>query len=127
MKKMITILAVTLIVTATMSFAAPNIPSARDENNLHREARTSELWTEKFSYKMTRGLVNLATCWVEIPRCIYTSTEKAPVIGPLMGVFQGIPMTLLRASCGIYDVTTIGTVDEFYSLYNIYSCTDFVW
>ena len=127
MKKMITILAVTFTATAFMAFAEPSIPTARDVNNLNRDARTAELWTEKFAYKFSRGLVNLATCWVEIPRCMYVRTTTTPIIGPITGLFQGIPMTLLRAGGGVYDVATIGTVDDFYSPYNMYNYTEYVW
>jgi putative exosortase-associated protein (TIGR04073 family) len=57
--------------------------------------------------KFVRGTTNLTTGWAEIPKQIYLRTKEGnPVIGPFLGLFDGIGMTFARMSAGVYEVST---------------------
>ena len=62
---------------------------------------------EKMGKKLGRGIVNVATGWVEIPKNIYdTSVETNPFTGITYGALRGTGMTVVRTGSGIYDVAT---------------------
>ena len=62
---------------------------------------------EKMGKKLGRGIVNVATGWIEIPRNIYdTSTESNPFLGITFGTLKGAGMAVVRTGAGAYDVAT---------------------
>ena len=62
---------------------------------------------EKMGKKLGRGIANVATGWVEIPKNIYdTSVESNPFIGLTFGTLKGVGWTVVRTSAGVYDVAT---------------------
>ena len=57
--------------------------------------------------KLGRGLVNILTGWVELPKNIYeTSVESNPFAGITIGLAKGLGMTVVRTGAGIYDTAT---------------------
>lgn len=57
--------------------------------------------------KLGRGLSNIATGFVEIPKQIYlVSTEKEPITGITYGTAKGVCYGVLRTSAGVYDTVT---------------------
>lgn len=57
--------------------------------------------------KIGRGMVNMATCWIEVPKQIcLTSSEYDPLIGLTFGVIKGAVYTVLRGAAGVYDTAT---------------------
>lgn len=59
------------------------------------------------AYKLGRGITNMASCWLEVPKQIYlTSKEYNPLIGFTFGIMKGAAYTVLRGSAGVYDTTT---------------------
>ena len=57
--------------------------------------------------KLGRGLVNILTGWVELPKNIYqTSTESNFFSGITVGLVKGLGMTVVRTGAGIYDTAT---------------------
>lgn len=57
--------------------------------------------------KLGRGLVNILTGWVELPKNIYqTSAESNPFAGITIGLVKGLGMTVVRTGAGIYDTAT---------------------
>ena len=61
---------------------------------------------ENAGSKLGRGLSNIATGWVEVPKQIYlTSRDKDPFYGLFYGGAKGITDGLLRTVTGIYDTT----------------------
>lgn len=57
--------------------------------------------------KLGRGLVNILTGWVELPKNIYeTSVESNPLAGITIGLAKGLGMTVVRTGAGIYDTVT---------------------
>ena len=120
---LVAIAALLLVGTVT----AAEVSSLSDEANMSRTANTADLFGSKWGFKMTRGLVNAATCWVELPRSIYVETTEDAVLGPCKGLFKGIFLTGVRAVAGTLDVATIGSVDDMYSVYETTSLPYFVW
>lgn len=71
-----------------------------------------------------RGLTNIATCWLEIPRCIVYDNEVIPVVGTILGIPEGAGFTLVRALVGVGDILSFGLDGG--ALYGKYM-PSFVW
>lgn len=57
--------------------------------------------------KLGRGLVNILTGWIELPKNIYeTSVESNPLAGITIGLAKGVGMTVVRTGAGIYETVT---------------------
>ena len=57
--------------------------------------------------KIVRGLANIVTGWVEIPKNIYdTSVEDNLFSGLTLGLAKGIGMAIVRTGAGIYETLT---------------------
>ena len=77
-------------------------------------------------YNMGRGLVNMATCWLEVPRCLVYHNSQLPVLGVVVGACQGAGFTVIRAFAGVADFASFGFMSD--SIYE--SCHGFepwVW
>jgi putative exosortase-associated protein (TIGR04073 family) len=64
---------------------------------------TPESVIEKMSVKLVRGIVNVVTAPLEIPKQIYTTTRDMGVPGPLIGLLKGVGMTGYRAVFGTLE------------------------
>jgi len=59
------------------------------------------------SNKLVRGVANVATGWLELPKQIYqTSKEEGVVKGAAVGPLKGIGMTLVRTVAGVGETLT---------------------
>lgn len=125
MKKSMLAFLAALVFVGTI--CAADVSSLSDEANLGRRATTADLFGSKWGFKMTRGLVNVATGWVELPRSIYVETVEDPVLGSLKGLFKGLFLTCDRTLAGAGDFATFASVDDEYSLYEMTSIPFFVW
>lgn len=57
--------------------------------------------------KLGRGVANVLTGWVEIPKNIYsTSLEDNALAGATLGLAKGAGMTIVRTGAGIFEVAT---------------------
>ena len=57
--------------------------------------------------KFGRGLTNLFTGWIEVPKNIYDITvEKNFLLGITIGLIEGIGMFIIRTGCGVYEIVT---------------------
>ncbi|MBF0493547.1 MAG: exosortase system-associated protein, TIGR04073 family [Candidatus Omnitrophica bacterium] len=57
--------------------------------------------------KLGRGLANVLTGWVELPKNIYdTSVEQNFLAGITMGLAKGVGMTIVRTGAGVYETVT---------------------
>lgn len=57
--------------------------------------------------KLTRGVVNVTTSWMEVPKQIHlTSHEYDPLVGLTYGTVKGVAFTAMRATSGAFDVGT---------------------
>ena len=63
--------------------------------------------SEQISGKLLRGMVNLSTGWIEVPRQIYeVGTHEGWVRGLLRGPFDGIGMFFARTVAGAVETAT---------------------
>jgi putative exosortase-associated protein (TIGR04073 family) len=57
--------------------------------------------------KLGRGVANILTGWVELPKNIYeTSVEENVLSGLTMGLAKGVGMTIVRTGAGLYETVT---------------------
>lgn len=62
---------------------------------------------EQIGTKFVRGVANLATGWVEIPKQVYVvGSNEGWVAGALRGPFDGLGMFVARTVAGAYEILT---------------------
>ena len=65
-----------------------------------QEPPRPETIVEKMSFKLTRGITNVATSIVELPKQSYLTVRDQGNVGYVIGPLKGIGMTLYRAFIG---------------------------
>jgi putative exosortase-associated protein (TIGR04073 family) len=61
----------------------------------------------KMMHKLGRGVVNVLTCWVEVPRNIAAEWEKTdPATGFVLGTVKGFGWGFARLATGVYETFT---------------------
>jgi len=85
---------------AILALATPRPVSADD---VSREATESS----HMMHKLGRGLVNVFTGWVEVPKNIASSWKRTdPVTGTVVGFIKGVGWAWGRTCSGVYDIVT---------------------
>jgi len=57
--------------------------------------------------KLERGIINMATFWMEIPAEIAkVSKEQDPALGVTVGAVNGVIISAVRGATGVYDTVT---------------------
>ncbi|MBF0216464.1 MAG: exosortase system-associated protein, TIGR04073 family [Candidatus Omnitrophica bacterium] len=70
-------------------------------------AVASDSYAQDPAKKLGRGLANILTGWVELPKNIYdTSVEENVLAGITMGLAKGVGMTIVRTGAGVYETIT---------------------
>ena len=60
--------------------------------------------------KLERGIINIATFWMEIPAEVArVSKEQDPAAGMTVGLVNGTATSVARAATGVYDAYTFMT------------------
>lgn len=99
MKLLKFVLAITLVVTlmaGTMASAAESTQVYRDQTSFN-----------KMLGKFGRGVVNIGTCWVEVPFNIATEWKRTdPASGMVTGFIKGVGWGFARFSTGVFDMFT---------------------
>jgi len=81
--------------------------SARADSYRNVDDASAEEVVAGMSGKASRGLVNVATGWLEFPRQIYTTYhDHGAAQGVLVGPFMGIGMTVARTFAGLLEFAT---------------------
>jgi putative exosortase-associated protein (TIGR04073 family) len=81
-------------------------------------------------HKMGRGLTNVLTGWIEVPKQIHVgSQEQNPVTGVGRGLFRGTSLTLLRTGIGLFEAVTfpVAYPSGFGSPYEPMELHDYAW
>ena len=76
--------------------------------------------------KLGRGLANVATCWIELPkRAAAGRYAENPWIGVSSGLVNGASLTLLRFGVGAYETLTFpfGSTSPYESM----ELPDYAW
>ena len=79
---------------------------------------------------MGRGVTNLLTGWIELPKHIHEGLQESnPVSGLGMGVLKGTGLTLLRGGLGLYEAVTfpVPYPRDFASPYESLELHDYAW
>jgi putative exosortase-associated protein (TIGR04073 family) len=67
----------------------------------------SASYAQDAAKKLGRGLANILTGWIELPKNIYdTSVEDNPLSGMTIGLAKGVGMTIVRTGAGVYETVT---------------------
>lgn len=75
-------------------------------------AEAGEIYREQSAaahmmHKLGRGVVNIATFWVEVPRNIAIAWERTdPFTGLLLGTVKGVGWGFARLATGVYETVT---------------------
>lgn len=68
---------------------------------------TSACYAQDMTRKLGRGVGNILTGWIELPKNIYdTSMESNVFAGITLGTAKGIGMTVMRTVVGAYETVT---------------------
>ena len=87
-------------------------------------------WAQDPIHKMGRGLVNVLTGWIELPKQLHLGgQEENPLAGIAGGILKGTGLALLRAGVGLYEVATfpIPYPRHFASPYEQMELRDYAW
>ena len=87
-------------------------------------------WAQDPIHKAGRGVTNILTGWIELPKQIHMgSQEPNPVTGLAWGVVKGVGLTVLRGGVGLYEALTfpIPYPKNFASPYDMMELTDYAW
>ncbi len=90
----------------------------------------SAAWAQDPIHKMGRGVVNVLTGWIELPKQIHLgSQEENPVVGLGKGFLKGASLTILRGGVGLYEAITfpIPYPKDFASPYEDMEPPDYAW
>lgn len=84
----------------------PQLWAQEAVDNLWQAARSNTYGT-KFGGMLGRGLLNVATCFVDVIVHVVEESKKGPpVVGALTGLGSGIGCTALRVTSGALDLVT---------------------
>ena len=87
-------------------------------------------WAQDPIHKMGRGVVNVLTGWIEVPKQLHMGAQhENPVTGIGQGLFKGVSLTVLRLGTGIFEALTfpIPYPKDFASPYEQMELNDYAW
>ena len=62
---------------------------------------------ERVGHKLMRGVVNVATGWLEMPKQVYrTFRDEGAIRGIFKGPIEGLGMFIVRSAAGAYEILT---------------------
>lgn len=87
-------------------------------------------WAQDPIHKMGRGMVNVLTSWIELPKQLHMGSQEAnPISGLGWGLVKGTGLMVLRGGVGAYEVLTfpIPYPKDFASPYEQMELPDYAW
>ena len=87
-------------------------------------------WAQDPIHKMGRGLVNVLTCWIELPKQLHLGKqEDNPIAGMAHGLAKGVSLFVVRGGMGLYEAVTfpIPYPKGFASPYESMGIGDYAW
>ena len=91
---------------------------------------SAEAWAQDPIHKMGRGVVNVLTGWLEVPKQLHLGAQhENPVTGIGQGLFKGVSLTVLRLGTGVYEALTfpVPYPKDFASPYEHMELNDYAW
>ncbi len=123
MTRILFALSVFSLLTATAAFAAES-PKQEQPPVCAADGESGESALNLHAYRVGRGLANLVTCFLEVPRCVLLRNGEVPFWGAVSGAFEGVGCTGMRAFAGLIDVLFLG-YDPGAVYHGVFR--DFVW
>ena len=90
-----------------------------------QETERSDIVIEKMAFKFVRGITNMVTSVVELPKQTYLTTRDRGAVGVATGPLKGIGMTIYRAFSGAVETVLFLVPQPGY--YDSMINPDFVW
>ena len=90
-----------------------------------QETQRSEVIVEKMASKFVRGVTNMVTSVVELPKQTYLTARDRGAVGYVIGPLKGIGMTAYRAFTGAVETAFFLVPQPGY--YDSMITPDFVW
>ena len=92
------------IIFVVFMFVLVNKGLAYESSYCHVSA---ESYTEAMATKLGRGITNVATGWMELPRSVYyRGRDKGVLDGMTIGLLQGVGMTVVRTVAGAFEAVS---------------------
>lgn len=91
---------------------------------------TSPVWAQDPIHKAGRGLANVLTCWIEVPKNFQLGTqEDNPVLGAVWGLVKGFGLGGTRLVVGAYEAVTfpLPIPKDYVSPYEGLELPDYAW
>jgi putative exosortase-associated protein (TIGR04073 family) len=86
-----------LAIVGTMFLATPS--------SAQIERRDTDF--DRMLHKLGRGIANVLTGWMEIPKEIAEAwRETDPITGLIVGTIKGVGYTIVRVVAGVYEILT---------------------
>ena len=88
------------------------------------------VWAQDPMHKMRRGVVNVLTGWLELPKYVQRGKQEAnPFTGIAEGLAKGAGLALLRTGTGLYEALTFPFPypEDYASPYEQMELTDYAW
>ena len=89
-----------------------------------------DVWAQDPIHKASRGLLNVLTGWIEVPKQLHrASRDPSPLRGLGRGLFKGAGLTLVRGGVGLYELVTFPVPHPkgFASPYESMELPDYAW
>lgn len=90
----------------------------------------SSVFAQDPIHKMGRGVGNVLTCWIEIPKNFHLGMqEENPVLGASWGLLKGLGLGLTRLAVGAFESVTfpIPYPNHYASPYEGLELSDYAW
>ena len=90
----------------------------------------SNAWAQDPIHKVGRGVVNVLTGWIEVPKQLHMGAQgENPIAGVGQGLLKGVSLTVLRLGTGVFEALTfpIPYPKDFASPYEQMELSDYAW
>ncbi len=81
-------------------------------------------------HKLSRGMVNILTCWIEVPKNLHLGMQETnPVLGVGGGLLKGFGLMATRLGMGAYETLSfpIPYPAAYVSPYEALELSDYAW
>jgi putative exosortase-associated protein (TIGR04073 family) len=107
-------------------FVASRVDVAFADNFQSIDNSSPQEVVDGMATKAGRGMANMATGWLELPKQIYTTSKEDGVAkGILLGPLKGLGMTLVRTVVGVGEFATFFLA--YPGFYDPYIDPPYVW
>jgi len=118
-------LLMTILVLALFTLGTEGQVLAKDTSKTIDDASPQEV-VDGMANKLARGVANITTGWLELPKQIYiTCKEEGYAKGLTVGPLKGLGMSLVRTAAGVGETVTF--VVAYPGFYDPFFDPSYVW